>query len=102
MKVLNFQFTDIGYDENMAKVLLASQQAQADLNSRKILSEGVASIALLTIEKLEEGGVKFSEEKKAEAAATLLYIFAQRKEGNLNLFINASEKGAAAAAGSQS
>lgn len=95
VKILNFQFTDIGYDEGMAQTLLAKQKAQADVDSRKILSEGVASITLETIQKLEDGGVKFEENEKSEAATNLLYILAHK--GNLTLFINSNNHGAVAA-----
>lgn len=96
IEILNFQYTDIGYDENMAATLLAKQKAQATLDSRKILTDGIALIAVDTVDKLKEKGIELSEEAKSEAAVNLLYLLSNNTNGNVNLFLGKGINGAAA------
>lgn len=86
VKVVNFQITDVGYEDNMAESLLAKQKAHANLISRGVFARGVADILMETIGALEEKGLVLDDQAKGDAATNLLLILSNH-QGTTNLFV---------------
>lgn len=86
VEVIQFQFTELRFADEMAATLLARQEAIAHVNAKRAVAESVADISLATIARLEEkSGVKFTDEEKKAAATKLLFILSNQSGATLNL-----------------
>eukprot|EP00744_Colponema_vietnamica_P001401 GILI01002317.1.p2 GENE.GILI01002317.1~~GILI01002317.1.p2 ORF type:complete len:276 (+),score=69.46 GILI01002317.1:65-892(+) len=72
--IISFELTDLSYAPEIAASMLVRQQASAMLSARRLIVEGAVGIASDAVRKLEETGLKISDEDKARTVSNLLTV----------------------------
>lgn len=87
VEICSFTITSVGYEKTMEKLLLARQEAQAQVDAKNTLAHGISSVVVETIKELEENGnIKMTQEQKVATTTNLLYLLTNHGNTQLNLF----------------
>ncbi len=82
-----FRIQSVGYEAGMEKILLARQEAHANVIAKDALTKGLAGIASSTINNLEKfSHIKMTREEKVIATTNLLFLLTHQGDTTLNLF----------------
>jgi hypothetical protein len=82
----SFRLTGISVAQHMEKLLLARQEAQAELIARKTIADGSAGIIQELIRNYQTLGIKLSDEELNRFATDLTLILVNHGHTTLNLF----------------
>lgn len=74
LEVIDADIVDFSYSTEIASQMLQKQGAQAIISARTVIAEGAVSVVRDTIKKLEESGITFNNEQKAQFAANLVLV----------------------------
>jgi membrane protease subunit (stomatin/prohibitin family) len=83
VKINSFKITAVKIDQNMQKIMLAKQEAKAFVKGRKTIAKGAISTLGLSIEQLEESGIKLTQEQKNALALDMTYMICQTDQISL-------------------
>ena len=86
VKIEFFRLFGVGYDPKMEKLLLARQEAQAEVDARKTIAEGTTGIVHETVEKLAIDGINLSPYEKNRLATNLTMMLVNHGHTSLNIF----------------
>jgi len=71
-EVISFQLNEVSYATEVSAAMLKRQQATALIEARETIVAGAVSIAMASIKKIEQAGVKLSEDEKGDLVSKLL------------------------------
>lgn len=86
IKIETFRLISVGYPEKMEKLLLARQEAQAQVTARKTIAEGTTGIIAETISRLKALGIELSDQDKNHFAQTLTLVMVNHGHTTINIF----------------
>lgn len=72
--VLSYELADLQYAPEIAQGMLVRQQAQALLDARKVVVKGAVQIVTASVAKLNESGVKLSDQEQSRLVSNLLAV----------------------------
>merc|ERR1712093_59209 len=74
LTIKSFEFTDMHYAKEVAAQMLVTQQAKATVNARRLIVDGAVSIVTETVSRLEQHGIGFNAQQKADLVRSLLVM----------------------------
>merc|ERR1711988_436874 len=74
LRIESFEFTDMHYAKEVAAQMLVTQQAKATLNARRIIVDGAVGIVTETVDRLQQVGIAFNPQQKADLVRSLLVM----------------------------
>jgi SPFH domain / Band 7 family len=86
VKIETFRLISVGYPKEMEKLLLARQEAQAQVTARKTIAEGSAGIIGETLSRLKALGIKLSEADQSRFAQNLTLLMVNHGHTTINIF----------------
>lgn len=86
IKIEKFSLFSVGFEEKMEKLLLAKQEAHAEVVARTTIAEGVTGILQEIFTRFNLLGVKLSEDKKNALATNLTLLLVNHGHTTLNIF----------------
>ncbi len=86
VKIESFGIINIGFEEKMEKLLLARQEAQAEVMARTAIAEGTTGIIQETISRLNALGIKLSPDEQNKLAINLTLMLVNHGHTTLNLY----------------
>ncbi len=87
VEIVSYRIGSVAYDKTMEGVLLLRQEAQAQVDAKNTLANGISSVVTETIGKLErDGKLDMSQEQRVAATTNLLYILTTHGPTSLNVF----------------
>ena len=73
IKIKSFRITAVKVDDNIQKLLLAEQEAQAYVTGKRTIAEGATSIVKLTMDNLKKKDIQLSKEDTDALVVNLTY-----------------------------
>lgn len=83
-----FRITHICYEKSMEKLLLARQEAHAEVTARTAIAEGASGIVQETLTRLHALGITLSEGERNRFATNLTLMIVNHGHTTINLFEN--------------
>jgi len=90
VKIESFRLINVSYDPRMEKLLLAKQEAQAEVTARTAIAEGTTGIIHETLNRLKALGIELTSEELNKFATNLTMILVNHGHTSLNIFDNSS------------
>jgi regulator of protease activity HflC (stomatin/prohibitin superfamily) len=85
VKIQSFRLINVGIQQHMEKLLLAKQEAQAEVTARTAIAEGAAGIVKETLVRLGQLSIALSDAEKSRFARDLTLILVNHGQTTLNL-----------------
>jgi regulator of protease activity HflC (stomatin/prohibitin superfamily) len=82
----SFRLINVGYDPKMEKLLLARQEAQAEVTARVTIAEGTSGIIEETLSRLRTLGLTLTEAERNKFATNLTLLLVNHGHTTLNIF----------------
>lgn len=92
VKIDSFRLINVSFDPKMEKLLLARQEAQAEVTARTAIAEGTTGIIKETLTRLKALGIQLSAAEQNKFATNLTMILVNHGHTSLNLFDNGDKK----------
>ncbi len=86
VKIESFRLINVEYHQSVAKLLLARQEAQAEVTARTAIAEGISGIIKETVSHLKALGINLSQTELNKFATNLSLILVNHGHTTLNLF----------------
>lgn len=86
IKIESFRLINVSIEASMEKLLLARQEAQAEVNARKAIAEGTTGILQETLTRLNALGIELQESERNRFATNLTLMLVNHGNTTLNLF----------------
>jgi SPFH domain/Band 7 family protein len=93
VNIESFRLINVSFDPKMEKLLLARQEAQAEVNARTAIAEGTTGIIKETLSRLKVMGIHLTPEETNKFATNLTMILVNHGHTSLNIFDNSGRKG---------
>jgi regulator of protease activity HflC (stomatin/prohibitin superfamily) len=92
VKIETFRLISVGYPEKMEKLLLARQEAQAQVIARKTIAEGTSGIIEETLTRLKTLGIRLTESEQNRFATNLTLLLVNHGHTTINIFDGGNNK----------
>ncbi len=86
VKIETFRLISVGYPEKMEKLLLARQEAQAQVIARKTIAEGTSGILQETLSRLKVLGINLNKAEQNRFATNLTLLLVNHGHTTINIF----------------
>lgn len=86
IKIESFRIINVGFDPRMEKLLLARQEAQAEVTARTAIAEGTTGILQETLGRLKALGIELGDEERNKFATNLTLMLVNHGHTTINLF----------------
>lgn len=80
-----FRFVRVSYEQEMEKLLLAKQEAEAYIRGREAVAKSSMDIVEETLKSLQEKGIELNDEDKNSLVMHLIFMMCNEKELLLNI-----------------
>jgi regulator of protease activity HflC (stomatin/prohibitin superfamily) len=86
LRILAFKIISIAVDDDMQRLLLAKQQAQAYITGRKKTAESAFQIAKETVEAFSAQNIALTDQQKNALISDILYMICDHKSSKLDFY----------------
>jgi len=86
LKATSFSIVSLQIDNDMQKMLLAKQEAQAYITSRKLTAESAFNVASETIRALKAQNIPLSPQQQNALVADLLFMICDPTRPQINFY----------------
>lgn len=93
VKIESFRIINVGVEPRMEKLLLARQEAEAEVTARTAIAEGTTGIIHETISRLNALGIRLSDEEQSKFATNLTLMLVNHGHTTLNLYQETAPSG---------
>jgi regulator of protease activity HflC (stomatin/prohibitin superfamily) len=90
LEVVNFELNDLAYAPEIAQQMLVRQQAEAIVDSRKVIAEGAVQIVTETLRRMGELGLDMDSKERSRMASNMVVAICAESGVNPVMNIGAS------------